>query len=80
MEERHQCSSLCEALTRAARDLTPIAGFVPREAVAAELQERLVHYWGADHGIGWAELLVIAGDIQGRREKERWLGPRVGVQ
>jgi hypothetical protein len=71
MEERHECSSLCEALTRAARDVTPIAGSASPEALADELQDRLADYWGADHGIGWAELLVIAGDIQGPLQKER---------
>jgi hypothetical protein len=71
VDEQHQCSSLCEALTRAARDVAPTAGSASRETLAAGLQERLVHYWGADHGIGSAELLVIAGDIQGSLEKER---------
>jgi hypothetical protein len=71
VDEQHQCSSLCEALTRAARDVAPTAGSASRETLATELHERLAHYWGSDHGIGSAELLVIADDIQGSLEKER---------
>ncbi|MDF9277402.1 hypothetical protein P4U43_06295 [Arthrobacter sp. EH-1B-1] len=71
MDELHECGSLCEALTRAARDVAPTAGSVSRETLAAALQERLIHYWGAGHGIGSAELLNIAADIKGPSKKER---------
>lgn len=59
-----RCSTLVEAVRRAVQDLTPTIGLhKDDEQVSLELELKIEHYWGADHGMGPAELRSTARDI-----------------
>lgn len=63
MEQVH-CVSLLEALTRAVREVSPLAVCAGIDAITAELEVRICGYWRKDHGMTAAELIATAWDVK----------------
>ncbi|MBG6218840.1 hypothetical protein IWX75_003327 [Arthrobacter sp. CAN_A6] len=60
----HHSEHLVAALARAMRDIRPYAAGTETTALAAKLEESVVLYWGADHGIPWDEMLSMARGVK----------------